>query len=232
MIANDDSILYNLADLIDDDLDEVEGEDTIALLQRTWMNERAAPELLPPPSDLLESVLELLEVQSSRPPASLSIVDCVYQMDTERVKFMLRSWLRCRLGKIERNWAAFWPEYRDEASAQALRSRLLPNEAEYVSSLSRALIEAVNEGCLARFPQELASLADPDMLANGANPIALPLALNSHVICRVRQDVAQGGEIILDPVTRATAVLQPNDIFALQYEVIRDFVQSGGVELI
>ena len=230
MIANDDS-LYNLADLIDDGMD-VDGEDSIALLHRTWMNERAAPELLSAPPELLESVLELLEVQSSRASATLSIVDCIYQMDAERVKFMLRSWLRCRLSKIERNWASFWPEFTDDFTAGSLRSRLLPNEAEYLNSLSQSLMDALKDGCLARFPGDLSSLSDPDMQATGATPLALPPSLNSHVICRVRSDLAEGAEIILDPVTRATAVLAANDTFVLQYEVVKDFLSTGEVELI
>jgi GINS complex subunit 4 len=231
MIANDDDILYNLADMIDNEM-EVDGEDSIAILQRTWLNERTAPELLEPPADLLESVLELLEVQSSRPATTLSIVDCLYQMDAERIKFIMRSWLRCRLGKIERNWASFWPEYTEEPTAQNLRSRLMPNEAEYLNALSQSLMESLKEGCLGRFPVDLSSLGDPEMLASGTTPVALKPALNAHVICRVRADLAGGGEIVLDPVTRATAVLEANDTFVLQYEVIKDFISSGEVDLI
>ncbi len=231
MIANEDDALFNLADMLEDGM-EVDGEDSIALLQRTWMNERAAPELLPAPAYLLESVLELLEVQSSRPTASLSIVDCIYQMDAERIKFMLRSWLRCRLAKIERNWAAYWPEYTDEFTAQSFRARLMPNEADYLNTLSQSIMESLKEGCLARLPMATSGLIDPEMVAAGDTPVALPPALNSHVICRVRADLAGGGEIVLDPVTRATAVLQSNDTFVLQYEVIKDFLATGEVELI
>ena len=231
MIANDYDILHDLANMIEDEM-EVDGEDSIALLQRTWMNERASPELLEPPADLLQSVLELLEVQSSRPPATLSIVDCIYQMDAERIKFMLRSWLRCRLAKIERNWASFWPEYTGEVTAQILRSRLMANEAEYLNVLSQSMMDSLKEGCLARFPADLSSLADPEMLANGATPLALPPALNAHVICRVRANLNDGGEVVLDPVTRATAVLEADDTFVLQYEVIKDFLPTGEVELI
>lgn len=222
----------DLAAFLDDGMEEEEVyDDPVELLYRTWRNERAAPEILEAPAGLLESILELLEIQANRGPASLNVVDCIYQMDAERIKFVLKSWLRCRLAKIERNWAAFWPTWSDSERAANALARLLPAEREYLESLSSSLVSALQEGCLSRLPADLSSLQDPEMLADGSTPIALPTAANSHVICRVRRDF-HAGEIVLDPVTRATAFLEPNDTFVLQYEVIKDFLSNGEIELI
>lgn len=231
MIAGEET-WKDLAAFLDDEMEDEEvHDDPVELLFRSWRNERAAPELLEAPSGLLESILELLEIQSNRGAASLNVVDCIYQMDAERIKFVLKSWLRTRLTKIERNWAAFWPTWSDAERATGSLARLLPAEREYLESLSGSLVSAMQEGCLSRLPADLSSLQDPEMLADGSTPLALPTATNSHVICRVRRDF-HADEIVLDPVTRATALLEPNDTFVLQYEVIKDFLANGEVELI
>ncbi|KAG5036431.1 hypothetical protein JHK86_017271 [Glycine max] len=77
------------------------------LLKRAWRNEKAAPEILRYESDLVSRVKkviqfleETVEEKSSGGTNPLSV--SLYQMDLDRTLFLLRSYLRIRIQKIEK----------------------------------------------------------------------------------------------------------------------------------
>lgn len=235
--TNEDEDFEFNSEAFEDNLDE---EDTVTKLFRVWRNERGSPELLDSPEDLIAEVLELINFQTNRLVSNMTsergngggsssaFIDCIYQMDLERIKFVLKSLIRSRLTKIERNWASFWPTWNPK-TAEYLQSKLTPAEREYLESFSGNLVECLKESTLSRLPSDLSTLQDPDMLADGAFPLAQPLSLDSHVICKVKSDL---GQLILDPITRVISSLEANDVFVLQYAVIKDFLADGRVELI
>ena len=217
-------------------------EDIVKELYRAWRNERGSPELQESPEEMIKELLELIHFQTlkltqARPQSSsqnnltgtnFAFLDCLYQMDLERIKFVLKSLLRCRLGKIERSWAEFWPTWSTTPRTQFLQSKLSTYEREYLQAFSGNLMSSLQESILDKLPPESAGLDEEEMLARGSKPIAI-VNNDTHVICKVMKDV---GEVVLDPISRATAPLQVNDVFVLQYSVIKDFLTSGDVELI
>lgn len=216
-----------------------EQEDSVNELYRLWRNERATPELQENPEDLIKEVLELIEFQSIKlskhqetlteaTKGNFAFLDCLYQMDLERIKFVLKSFLRCRLCKIEKGWAEFWPNWSTQGRSEYLQSNLTSFEREYLQSFASNFVSSLQESVLDRIPDKMASLDDEEMQWTGIRPMASNQP-NSHVICKVRKDL---GEVVLDPITRATAPLQTNDIFVLQYSVIKQFLEVGDVELI
>ncbi|KAJ0633016.1 putative GINS complex subunit Sld5, GINS subunit, domain A protein [Helianthus annuus] len=77
------------------------------LLKRSWRNEKAAPEILQFQSSLVQrsrEQIQLMEetveelVANDEDPLTVSL----YQMDIDRTLFLLRSYLRTRLQKIEK----------------------------------------------------------------------------------------------------------------------------------
>ncbi|KAF9073446.1 GINS complex Sld5 component [Rhodocollybia butyracea] len=92
--------------------DEQEDNDTpLSQLTRHWMNERHAPDILPAQEELLSSLLDHIRrqseaVQSLRGEPSASEEDHIrimlVQMEVERVKFIVRSYVRTRLFKVEK----------------------------------------------------------------------------------------------------------------------------------
>ena len=224
--------------LLDLDMEE-EGnnfEDIIKELYRCWRNERGSPELQSNPEDLIKEVLELIEFQSNKlsdqQQQSLSsnhaFLECLYQMDLERIKFVVKSLLRCRLSKIERGWAEFWPTWSTPDRSQFLQSKMTGFEREYLESFASNIVSCLGESVIQRMPEKTGDLDTSEMLWQGSRPVASNNP-NAHVICRVKKDL---GEVILDPITRATAELQANDTFVLQYAVIKSFLDSGEIELI
>ncbi|KAF5391392.1 hypothetical protein D9757_001997 [Collybiopsis confluens] len=83
----------------------------LAQLTRHWMNERHAPNILPAQEDLLATLLDHIRRQSDavqllrgEPSASEEehIRIMLVQVEVERVKFIVRSYVRTRLFKIEK----------------------------------------------------------------------------------------------------------------------------------
>lgn len=229
--ALDFNYLLNAEDLADPD----SFEDSVKELYRVWRNERGTSELQGNPEDLIKEILELIDFQANKlsefsasGDPNFAFLDCIYQMDLERIKFVLKSLLRCRLGKIERGWAEFWPTWSSPSRSEYLQTNLTSFEREYLQSFSNNLVSCLNESVLDKLPPKTATLDDDEMAWGGPKPIAAAKT-DEHVICKVTRDL---GEVVLDPITRATAPLQANDIFVLQYSVIKNFLNSGEVELI
>jgi GINS complex subunit 4 len=78
-------------------------------LTRAWINERTCPELLPYPQDLIDRAhdglkkqIEVIEeITGSLDPAS-NFTLVILQTELERIKFLLRSYLRARIAKVGR----------------------------------------------------------------------------------------------------------------------------------
>ncbi|KAJ3833300.1 GINS complex Sld5 component [Lentinula raphanica] len=86
-------------------------ESLVSQLTKHWLNERHAPDILPAQEELLASLLDYIRRQSDavqllrgQPSASEEehIRIMLVQMEVERVKFIVRSYVRTRLYKIEK----------------------------------------------------------------------------------------------------------------------------------
>ena len=238
MISESPAADFDINDLLnlqDYEVDDNSFEDSVKELYRVWRNERGSLELQRNPEDLIKEILELIDFQSNKltefaesGDANFAFLDCLYQMDLERIKFVLKSLLRCRLGKIERGWTEFWATWTPSERAEYLRTRITSFEREYLQSFANNIISCLNESVLDKLPGKTATLDDEEMTWTGPRPVSSTKS-DEHVICKVVKDL---GEVVLDPITRATAALQANDIFVLQYSVIKNFLDSGEVELI
>uniref|UniRef100_A0AAG5D465 GINS complex subunit 4 n=1 Tax=Anopheles atroparvus TaxID=41427 RepID=A0AAG5D465_ANOAO len=72
-------------------------------LQRAWMNEKFAPDLLPYEDALVEMVMiQLVHMEENLASADKNnLLYIVHRMEVERIRFVVASYLRCRLQKIE-----------------------------------------------------------------------------------------------------------------------------------
>ena len=76
-------------------------------LVRVWLNERAAPELLPHPAGILADVLEFVENQQAQLDTATTTTSAdavlsalLYEMELERYRYILRDFAQCRLRKV------------------------------------------------------------------------------------------------------------------------------------
>ncbi|KAG0230689.1 GINS complex subunit [Actinomortierella wolfii] len=100
-------------------------------LTQAWINERAAPEILPYEGEAVQGLLDRIDSQLAiiddldAGSDSDIILSIIYQTELERVKFVLRGYLRTRISKIER-FGQYYLGNND------MKSRLSPAEQTYV----------------------------------------------------------------------------------------------------
>jgi hypothetical protein len=80
-------------------------DDLHVRMKRIWLNEQYSPELLPFEKDIVNEFLHRLEIQQQKVAASPQTVDTrfifnLYQMELERMKYLVVSYLRIRLIKV------------------------------------------------------------------------------------------------------------------------------------
>ena len=97
----------------------VEADDRPAIHQLThaWLNERGSPELLPWPGDLVDTVMDQLQQQQAILDSLMSDAATsdeehfrlnLVQLDADRCRWLLRSYLRTRLDKVGATTDSSW----------------------------------------------------------------------------------------------------------------------------
>ncbi|KAF2147523.1 uncharacterized protein K452DRAFT_262071 [Aplosporella prunicola CBS 121167] len=194
-------------------------------LTRLWVAERVAPEVLPYPEGLMESVLarvraqiELVEEQTGNMDPKTNFRLILYQTELERFKFLVRSFLRARIAKIDK--------YPLHILATAPAGTLSASESQYLHAHQALLSSHYAASFLSQFPAQLQRLDDK---AGGISMVDAP-DLDAAVFCRVLRDV---GVVSCGGVERDTmADMKRGDVFVVRWKVIREHVLAGDIELI
>ncbi|KAI1297402.1 GINS complex subunit [Mortierella claussenii] len=152
MSADDaNSVLYDFDDRVSSSRDfgassviPVEPANYVGHLTQAWINERAAPDILPYEQACVDGLIARMEDQTeaideldSGNDTSM-ILSILYQTELERVKFVLRSYLRTRLSKIEKFSESI---LADSAS----KARLSRAEIIYAQKLDEAVFCRIME---------------------------------------------------------------------------------------
>ncbi|KAM3497849.1 hypothetical protein MY10362_008809 [Beauveria mimosiformis] len=130
-------------------------------LTRRWVGERSAPELLAWPSDgLFERVNDQIKAQIEKiedmtgdmdPKTNFALI--VIQTELERYKFLVRSYLRARIAKIDKHTLHY-------LSTEELRGRLSSTELAYATRHQALLHNHYLSSFLGSFPEKLQNLND------------------------------------------------------------------------
>jgi len=142
-----------------------------------------------------------------------------YQMEIDRVKYLLASYLRLRLRKIER---LVFHVMGDEDEFDKLSS----HEATFAGAYLEAVQAHMGESFLQAIPDKFASLTDAGV--EGVDMVARP-KLDGFVFCRVTKDL---GEVDMDERGEQVSVLNEGDTHVLRYRPIRQLVEDGSINLV
>ena len=76
-------------------------------LTRAWINERSCPDLLPYPTDLIQRCtdavrgqIDVIEEKTGAMDPASNFTLVILQTELERIKFLIRSYLRARIAKV------------------------------------------------------------------------------------------------------------------------------------
>ncbi|KAG5913818.1 GINS complex subunit [Claviceps capensis] len=195
-------------------------------LTRRWVAERTAPELLEWPSDgLFERVNDRIKAQIDKvevltgnmdPKTNFALI--VIQTELERYKFLVRSYLRVRMAKIDKHTLHY-------LANEDLRYRLSPAELVYATKHQLLLHNHYLSSFLGSFPHQLQNLNDT---AGNVSMIDAP-DLDTAVFIRMFRDQYVHGQGTDADVTIQAA---EGDVLILRWSNARKLVRDGDAELV
>lgn len=200
----------------DDEEDEAAPASDVALLKVAWLNEVHSPELQFFEEDVVNAVRADLERQQEEVDArpadtELNFVYNLYQQEIDRVKFVLTSYLRTRLRKIQRH--AIYT-LADEATFQRLSAAEQEFAKGYVDMVERHFNVSFLNGLPERFR---------DIAAEGMVPRP---QLDAHVVVRVNETLGKF-EVAPDVYEE----LRQGDVLFVSYRPFRALLAEGKVDL-
>uniref|UniRef100_A0A452RS25 DNA replication complex GINS protein SLD5 n=1 Tax=Ursus americanus TaxID=9643 RepID=A0A452RS25_URSAM len=207
----------------------------IERLEQAWMNEKFAPDLLESKSEIVECVMEQLDhmEENLRRAKKGDLKVSIHRMEMERIRYVLSSYLRCRLMKIEK----FFPHIleKEKTPHEGELSSLSPEELfwclwsqrfEFLSFRYMANTETyLRNVALKHMPPNLQTV---DLLRSVPKP-----DLDSYVFLRVKE---RQENILVEPETdeqRDYVIdLEEGSQHLIRYKTIAPLVASGAVQLI
>ncbi|KAF9733311.1 hypothetical protein PMIN06_007515 [Paraphaeosphaeria minitans] len=219
---------------IDDILAEVDVDATpretrdLQELTRAWVAERVAPEMMAWPGGLMERVLgrvgrqiELVEDQTGNMDPKTNFRLIVVQTEVERFKFLVRSFLRARLRKIDTHPLHILAKHTESDASHPLLS---PAEYQYLTSHQALLAAHYGASFLSQFPNNLQRMDDT---TGGISMVDKPDE-DAAVLVRVLRDV---GEVAVEGTDKKLD-MKRGDVWVVRWSAVRGWVGSGDLEII
>ncbi|KAK3137527.1 hypothetical protein QOZ80_5BG0453510 [Eleusine coracana subsp. coracana] len=212
----------------DDDESASAATTDVELLKRAWRNEKAAPEVLRFDKDLVDRVREQIQLlEETLDDFTDSGVDdlvvSLYQMDLDRTLFLLRSYLRLRLQKIEK--------YTMHISrSQDLKDRLSEQEQKFAKSCGEIMEKHLKQSVLSKLPYGYGDeFVTKQSLSSTEDDMIPEPQLDTFVFCKTKSDV---GAFQLDDIGEEVVDLVADDLYVLRYKSIKGLVEGGRIDLI
>uniref|UniRef100_A0AC11DUY4 GINS complex subunit 4 n=1 Tax=Ovis aries TaxID=9940 RepID=A0AC11DUY4_SHEEP len=148
-------------------------------LEQAWMNEKFAPELLENKSEIVECVMEQLEhmEENLKRAKKGDLKVSIHQMEMERIRFVLSSYLRCRLMKIEK----FFPHIleKEKTRREEEPSILSPEEFVFAKEFLANTETYLKDTALKHMPPNLqkVDLMRTDLLSGSVHMLCPPETL-------------------------------------------------------
>lgn len=247
--------------------EDITPEKDYTRLMTLWRNERCSPELLPFPTLLMNRMLRRVQEQienienismgfyqdgaagvSQQPDESAlgsnsdKLPLLCMEAELERVKFLIRSYLRCRMHKIDKYMLYLKQlEYTDNGTT--LKELLSEQELLYHSRHFASLLKLFNSSVLRHMPPELQAVNDtegsismvdePDWGKFVFLHVKVPSerALKEDPLLE-RNEYGKPCYIVTIQELNEDVELTVGGIYVMRYEVIRDLLRDGKVELI
>ncbi|XP_025133808.3 DNA replication complex GINS protein SLD5 [Bubalus kerabau] len=194
-------------------------------LEQAWMNEKFAPELLENKSEIVECVMEQLKhmEENLKRAKKGDLKVSIHQMEMERIRFVLSSYLRCRLMKIEK----FFPHIleKEKTRREEEPSILSPEEFVFAKEFLANTETYLKETALKHMPPNLQKV---DLLRTVPKP-----DLDAYVFLRVKE---RQENILVEPETdeqRDYVIdLEEGSQHLIRYRTVAPLVASGAIQLI
>ncbi|XP_065842949.1 DNA replication complex GINS protein SLD5-like [Oscarella lobularis] len=165
----------------------ITASEVLMQLEKAWTNEMLAPELLEAKPELVECMMEQLSEmeENIRRVKKGDFVASLHQLEIERIRFVVASYLRTRLKKIETHYVIL---------LEKSQKLLSVDELAYAKEYARNIEKLFDGLALRRMPSNLRNL-DGDKLAVMPNDDAYVFF---RVLRRCNEVAAEEDEVPVD----------------------------------
>ena len=203
----------------------------IVRLTHAWLNERGTPEIQPWPADAFDAVMDQLQHQQAILDSLMTDTSTseeehfrlnLVQLDADRAKWLVRSFLRARLVKLE----AYASHLASQPSEQV---RLSDLELGYVKRYEQLMSEHMQSAVLQYLPEPMRGMDDPAPGGASGAPGGMVTAprLDAPVFIYCRDD---GGFLTLSEDEKVA--LLRGSIHVVPYRAVRTLLHQRRVELL
>ncbi|XP_015110048.1 DNA replication complex GINS protein SLD5 [Diachasma alloeum] len=210
---------HSITDTSDDGEERTAGEILIDM-ENAWMNEKFSPEILPHKSNhvdcLLHHIAYMDENLKKLPKGDLRLT--IHKMEIDRIRYLISSYLRIRLEKIERNVIEILKS--DGQRGESIRY-LTDGELKYANEYAVNMETLFKSLVLQHVPQNFQEL-EVDKLSIKPN-------MNTHVFLRANKTIE--GIIIPGAVDEEVDFVEGSQ-HIIQYAAVADLVKDCSVQLI
>lgn len=192
----------------------------VVALKAALLNEKCSPELLPFQDEVVTDLSQALkEQQEILDSATFAVSDlgfaALYQMEVDRVRYLLASYHRVRLAKLKK-FVMYILSSRD-----VFEGRLSAQEKTFVTRYADLKEAHFRASALDQLDDRLRSLDEPEMISEPN--------MGEWVFCRVLKD--QEDFIPADAPTSEPITMNRGDSLVIKYSAIRSLLADGAVEL-
>lgn len=202
--------------------EELTAEKVLQAIENAWLNEKFAPEILPHQSELVDCMLQQIShmEDNMKKLKKGDIRLSIHKMEIDRIRFVIASYLRTRLEKIEQYTVHILSEEAERTPDEAY---LTPGENKFAREYLASIETLFKTVALQHMPTNFQEF-EIDKLRVEPN-------LQSHVFLRVNKTVNQ----VLLPGTTGDDEqfdLEAGSQHIMKYLPIASLVKEGAVSLI
>uniref|UniRef100_A0A1B0BF29 DNA replication complex GINS protein SLD5 n=1 Tax=Glossina palpalis gambiensis TaxID=67801 RepID=A0A1B0BF29_9MUSC len=202
----------------DDGTEEITAQKVLEFLETAWTNEMSAPEILMHQSEMIELMMgQIAHMEENMKDLNKNDFRYVaHQMELERIRYIMVSYLRCRLRKIEN----FTQHILNEESVREPDEKRLSQEE---TKFAKEYYENM-ETCF----QQVALQYMPNMQRSEADQRIVRPNLMSHVFIKAKVSVPS----VVVGVDDEEVDLAANSQHIIPYQLIADLIHKNQVKLI
>lgn len=203
-----------------DDEQELTAQSALLAIEEAWLNEKFAPEILPHQSDLVDCMLQQIThmEENMKRLAKGDLRLMIHRMELDRIKFVISSYLRARLEKIEKYTLHILSQEANRSAAECyLTSAELQFAKEYLASIE-TLYRTI---ALQHMPGNFQAFE--------VNKLTVKPNTQAHVFLRANTKI---NGIILPGSLDEEIDFEPGSQHIIQYNAVADLVKNGSVQLI
>ncbi|XP_070541185.1 DNA replication complex GINS protein SLD5-like [Ptychodera flava] len=204
---------------------EMTAADVLEKLEEAWLNEKFAPDLLESKSELVECMLEQIQQMEENlqrcKKGDFRII--IHRMEIDRIKYIISSYLRIRLEKIEKYVHRILDEEFNRGDDTV--SKLSNEEFVFAKEYAENLESHLKTVAMKHMPPNLQNL-DKEKTAPRPN-------LDSYIFFKVNED--QEGVLVeeeTDEHENEVINLEKSAQHIMRYRPVASLVETGKISLI